>query len=241
MKVQNSNQNFKGTNLKYQKFDHIIRNVNTQYPRISPYRVNMRFGNRFLPQQTRGWLDRVGDIVDVNRQKVSHNDYVQVIKNDVQNVKVSKLGDCGESSAITLASLIANGIKNFKIGLLLFDIEIKEKGKKGILSKRTYNTTHEFVVLQPKEKSKTSKDSEKIGKDSIILDAWLGFCGNIQKASDIFYQAFMNGSRKIEDPKGYTYLYKPRILLHDLHINVTEKLTKEFAEKYPELVVKGDK
>ena len=83
MKIQSSKVNFQGNRLKYQKFDHIVRNVNNQYPRISPYRVNMRFGNKFLPERLANWIIRSGEIVDENRRKISGRNYVDIIKNDI--------------------------------------------------------------------------------------------------------------------------------------------------------------
>ena len=235
MQLQNINQNinFGNNRLKYHRLEHIMRNGNNQFPHISPYRVCMRHQHKNLPQHFFEWMDKIGAVVDENRQKVSSYNYVNVIKNELENVKESKLGNCGENSAITLAALIANGVKNFKVGLLLFDIITKEKGKEKILAKRTYNTTHEMVVLNStKEEYLDNKN-----KNAIILDSWMGFCGGVQKAADKFHETFMDGTRKYLDSDGFEHTYQPRILLYDLKINTTDELSKDFAENYPELVI----
>ncbi len=229
----NTNTNFKNNRLRYQKLESIMRIGNNSFPRISPYRVHMQHGNNSYPQRFFNWMERIGSTVDENRQKISSNDYIKVIKNDLENVRSSKLGDCGESCAITLASLIANGIRNFKIGLLLFDIDIRETGKKDVIARRSYNTTHEMVVV--------NSDSDLLNKDSdtknvVIMDSWVGFCSGFQKAVDKFHETFMNGTRKYQDSRGYEYTYTPRIQLFDLNINATDELSKDFAENYPELV-----
>ena len=160
------------------------------------------------------------------------------IKNDIENVKKTKLGDCGESCSLTLASLIANGIKNFKIGLLTFNIDIKKTGQSEIYQQKNYNTTHEMVVLNSNEDYIDNKSPKS---DVIILDAWLNFCGNIQKANDIFYETFLSGFRKYKTPEGYECIYRPKIKLYSLNIEQTDELTKSFAEKYPELIIKNGK
>ena len=237
MQIQNSNINFQGTKLKYQKLEHIVRNTNNQFPRISPYRVNMRFGKKLVSQRFFEWIGRLGETVDLNRQKTSRKDYIRVIKNDIENVKDSKLGDCGESTALTLASLIANKIDNFKVGLLVFDIDIRKKDKKENCVTRSFNTTHEFVVLNADKKEITHKNGDKPNKNIVIMDAWMGYCGNVQKAFEKFIEVFMNGNKKLTDDNGYEYTYKPRIMLLDLGIKLTDKLSKEFAKNYPELVI----
>ena len=237
MKIQN-NTTFQGTKLKHQKLDHIVRNVNNEYPRISPYKIRMLYGNKPLSQNFFSWLGRIENIVDDNRNKVHSQDYTRIIENDLYNVKTSKLGDCGESSAITIASLIANGIKNFKVGLLLFDVEIRKKGKKEIIAQRAYNTTHEMIVLNTDEMSLSSKTKSN---EIVVMDTWLGFCGNLQKAIDKFYEVFMHGTRNYTDSNDFEHQYHPRIELFDLKIDTTKDLSEAFAKKYPELVIKSDK
>ncbi len=240
MKIQKTDINFEGTRLKYQKLDHIIRNTNNKYPRISPYRIATRFSKTNLSLKHLEWLKYIEDKVDSNREKVGRCNFIDVIKNDLENVKKSKLGDCGESTAITLASLIANGYENFKVGLLLFDIEIRNKKNKEVIAKRFYNTTHECVIINASTPN-ISHDNKKQNKDAIILDSWIGFCGNIQQAFDKFHETFMGGTRKALDSRGYEYSYKPQIELLDLKIETNKNLTNDFSKQYPELVIKSNK
>ena len=188
------------------------------------------------------WLNYIGNTVDTNRQNSSHRDFIQMIHNDVTNVRKYKLGDCGESTALTIASLITNGYNNFKVGQLVFDINIRKQGKKEILAKRIYNTTHECVVLNANNTTIEIKQSDnQKNKDAIILDAWAGFCGNTQVAFDKFRMLFMNGNKKISDDNGYEYTYSPRIQLLDLRIKNNKELTQKFAKEYPELIINSSK
>ena len=189
MKIENTSTNFQGLRLKYQKFDHIIRNSNIQYSRISPYRIHMKLGQKYISPKIHDWLREKEDIVDENRLKTSSQDFISIIKNDLENVRNHKLGDCGESSAIVIASLIANAIKNFKIGHLLFDISIYKKQTGEKIAERTVNTTHEFVALNVNDNYQ-SKNPKSYGKNAIILDSWAGFCGNVQKAFQEFYSVY---------------------------------------------------
>ena len=93
-----------------------------------------------------------------------------------------------------------------------------------------------MVVLNLDEDAK-SENTKTYGKNVIILDPWICYCGNLQKAFERFYEVFMNGTRKIENSNGYECKYRPRLEFYDPKIETTDNIIKDFRDNYPELII----
>lgn len=228
----------KTRSLEIRNIDKIMRRANSAYPRVSPYRAHMTTTGKQISERHRNWIQRAGEAVDSRRSMVFGYDLERIIANDLEGLRRNKLGDCGESSTLMMAALTANGIKDFELAHLHFDAEIYNNETKKLLATHSYNTTHEFLVknLDPKADTKNPKS---YGKDLVVIDAWAGFCTNLQEAFNKYFDMFMFGIRETENKRdNVTIKYSPRFTFLTGLTDSSKLNSDNFEKRYPELVVK---
>lgn len=219
------------------KMDKLMRQANNEYPRISPYRVNMRAEKKHLPQHFIDWINRIGQIVDEERARTDVLPFWDIIKQSTKATKQNRLGDCAESSSIIMSSLLANGYKDGKIARLLFEAEAKDLTTDKVVGRKLIDTTHEFVVRNL-DSSYDVEQPKTYGKNLIVIDAWEGFCNNFQEAVKKYYDSFLGGMREwINEEANLKITYKPRFHFCDF-AQATEDEVKIFKTEFPELILK---
>ena len=218
--------------------DKLMRHSNNAYPRISPYRVlHMSSHLPIAPHHTM-WLYRLFQIVSndrsIARDKALLNNFIYGTK----FVKYSKLGDCEEATDIMMSSLIANGYRDGIIAHLLFETEKKNLKTNQIIEKGLINTTHEFIVRNLSQNAESS-NPKTYGRDLIVIDAWDGFCGNLQESLKRFYETFLQGKRKlIVKDNEIEVRYRPIFYFHNNKEEYTSQDTEILKTLFPELISK---
>lgn len=220
------------------KMDKLMRQANNEYPRISPYRVNMRAGQMNLTQRFIDWINKIGQVVDQERDKTSYLPFWEIIKQSTKATKQNRLGDCAESSSIMMSSLLANGYKDGKIARLLFEAEARDLATNKVVGRKMLDTTHEFVVRNL-DSEYTPNNPKTYGKNLIVIDAWEGFCSNFQEAVKKYYDSFLGGMREwINSDANLKITYKPRFHICDFS-QATEDEVKIFQKEFPELIIQN--
>ncbi|MCQ2755040.1 MAG: hypothetical protein MJ231_08375 [bacterium] len=219
------------------QMDKLVRNSNLKFPRISPYKASMRLNTPQKQEMFSQYVQRIGDVVDKQRQEVCSFDVLDIIKSDIKGLKKNHYGDCGESSSLTMGALLANGYKDGKIMQLMFDAEVRDMTTHELLDKRVLDTTHQFVVRHYNEAADFS-NPKTYGKNLIVMDAWGGFCANMQEAFKKYYELFMNGMRKYQQPEhNIEIIYKPRFAATNAERLITPEDIENIRKLFPELIV----
>ena len=218
--------------------DKLMRRANSQYPRISPYRVSQRAGNKSLKAHYVEWINKVGEIVDLQRTKDEGKPFLDIISDGTKALKKNKLGDCAESSSLIMSSLLANGYKDGRIARLFFVAEAQDLNTGKVVGKKIFDTTHEFVVRNLDENARSS-EPKTYGKNLIIIDAWEGFCGNLQESLKRYYDTFWGGMREwINKESNLKISYKPIFEFLNLGHSISEQNISRFESEFPELLIK---
>ena len=218
--------------------DNLMRRANNAYPRISPYRIFTRTSNTSneQPRYTL-WLYNKLEQINDERERWQGLPLINFFSYMTTFVKYKKIGDCGESSSIMMSSLLANGYKDGRIARLVFDAVIKDLKSGKIKEQKIIDTTHEFVVRNLAENADPTR-TKTYGKNLIIIDAWEGFCGNLQEGFKRFYDSFMEGARYFVNEKtGTKIILKPRLYFCPKQ-TVTDADVAIFRSNFPELVMK---
>lgn len=218
--------------------DKLMRRANAEFPRISPYRVSKRMGGKNLDAHYIAWINKIGDVVDFQRAKDDGKSFLDIIFESTKALRKNKLGDCAESSSLVMSSLLANGYKDGKIARLVFEAEASDLSSGQVVGKNIFDTTHEFVVRNLDEGA-VSSDPKTYGKNLIVIDAWEGFCGNLQESSKRYYDSFWGGMREwINKDANIRVVYKPKFRFFDVDTKVTEQVTQKFKTEFEDLVIK---
>lgn len=217
--------------------DNIMRQANNAYPRISPYRVSTQFQRKNFTPHYIQWLDKIGRIVDLERMKSQWESFFNIILSSTKALKTNRLGDCGESSALMMSALLANGYKDGKIARLFFEAEARDLVTEEVVGKKLIDTTHELVVKNVSPEADSS-NPKTYGKNMIIIDGWDGFCSNMQEGFNRYYEMFLSGMRKwINKEANVEITYKPQ--LHFLNFDkISDKEIERFKIEFPELIRK---
>ena len=218
--------------------DKLMRNANNAYPRISPFRIFTCFEStkKNDPKYTM-WLYDKSDIIDGERRRMNGYSLLNMFAQYTRFVRYSRLGNCGESSAIMMSSLIANGYKDSQIARLVFEASTKDLKTNKITEQKIIDTTHEFVVRNLAENADPS-NPKTYGKNLIIIDAWDGFCGNLQEGFKRFYDTFMDGIRVlVNKEKNIEITFRPKLYFCPKE-PVESADVAIFRSNFPELVMK---
>lgn len=106
-----------------------------------------------------------------------------------------------------------------------------------IVSKRNFDTTHECVVLNL-AKNACSENPKSYGKNSIVMDAWEGFCANISEAFKKYFDIFLSGTYKhIDKTNNVELSYKPRFYFYKHNEEFNEKTVEKFKKLFPDLII----
>ena len=229
---------FKGKSIEVKEMEKLVRLANREYPRISPWRVEGQVNKKGLGYRFKSWVRRIGGIVDEQRSETQYRPFYTMIAEDTKAIKQNRLGDCGESSELMMSTLLANGIKDGKIGRLFFKADAIDMYDGEVVATKMLDTTHEFVVRHYNPSADTL-NPKTYGKDLIVLDAWSGFCGNMQEAFKHYYDTFMNGMREfINKEHGVKITYKPCFRVENIP-DASDKVAESFKAEFPNLVLKG--
>ena len=217
--------------------DKIVRQANISYPRISPYRAADRAAE--LPVEQRHWdcINHAGEIVDSIRAKTQFFPFLDIIFNSTKAMQKTKLGDCAESSGLTMCALLANGHTDGKVARLGFEAIATDLTTGKEVGRKLIDTTHEFIVRHLSKTADSAKP-ETYGKNLIVMDAWTGFCGNTQEAFKHYFDTFWHGIREFVQPEHNVKItYKPKFTFLNLGAEPDSKIAEVFREKFPELII----
>jgi len=232
------------TNMSLRKeisqMDRLMRKANIAFPRLSPYKAEMRLNSDKKKNLFGLCVQKLGAIVDENREKClpfPWSTLQKILTNDLTNVKEYRLGDCGESSSIMLSSLLANGYKDGEVVRLLFKADARDITTGEYIGSRIFDTTHELIVRNL-SKNADVENPKTYGKNLIVMDAWAGFCANMQEAFAKYYEIFKDGMRSQAVPNHnaivkYTPIFQ-KIMGGEM---IRELDTDEFKREFPELIV----
>ena len=227
-----------GNKAEIRLMDNLMRKANLAYPRISPYRVSQRASGKGIAAHYISWIDRIGAIVDAERMKDAEKRFFDIILESTKSLRKTRLGDCAESSSLIMSSLLANGYKDGKIARLFFEAEARDLSSNQVLGKKMFDTTHEFVVRHL-DKGAVASDPKTYGKNLIVIDAWEGFCGNLQESFKRYYDSFWGGMREwINKDANVKITYKPKFHFCDFEAEATEKDMELFRKEFSDLVMK---
>lgn len=226
-----------GNKAEIRLMDNLMRKANLAYPRISPYRVSQRASGKGIGAHYISWIDRIGAIVDAERMKDAEKRFFDIILGSTKSLRKTRLGDCAESSSLIMSSLLANGYKDGKIARLFFEAEARDLSSNQVLGKKMFDTTHEFVVRHL-DKGAVASDPKTYGKNLIVIDAWEGFCGNLQESFKRYYDSFWGGMREwINKDANVKITYKPKFHFCDFEAEATEKDMDLFRKEFSDLVM----
>lgn len=227
-----------GTKAEIRLMDNLMRKANLAYPRISPYRVSQRAGNKNIDAHFVSWIDKIGAIVDAERMQDAGKRFLDIIFGSTKSLKKTHLGDCAESSSLIMSSLLANGYKDGKIARLFFEAEARDLSSNQVVGKKMFDTTHEFVVRHL-DKNAVASNPKTYGKNLIVIDAWEGFCGNLQESFKRYYDTFWGGMREwINKDANVKITYKPQFHFCDFGAEATEKDMELFRNAFSDLIIK---
>jgi len=158
------NVHFDARNPQIRFADDIARKVNKEYPRFSPSRMDC-FNKKcdYIVGLENQWqnLFRMRDFVN---RKLRLSKLPQKIEVLLNSVKMSKLGNCGEATDLTLISAHVNGIKNCKRARL----------------ETPYGGSFDHAVVLVEDKK------------PYIIDTWLGFADYVPNAIKRYQKDFRN-------------------------------------------------
>ena len=217
--------------------DKIVRHANKSYPRISPYRAADRAAE--LPAEQRHWdcINAAGEVVDKIRLKTQFFPFLDIIFNSTKAMQRTRLGDCAESSGLTMCALLANGHTDARVARLGFDAIATDLTTGEVVGRKLIDTTHEFIVRHLSKSADSAKPST-YGKNLIIMDAWTGFCGNTQEAFKHYFDTFWHGIREFVQPEHNVKItYKPQFTFLNLGTEFDSRTAEIFRENFPELVI----
>jgi len=237
MKIEGSNSvNFKARCPEIKAGQDVCHILRTTYPNYSISKLNKRIDvmhtkNYLVGEQykkfIRWWNCKREKKFDIMCDTLLHSDY-KLYEDTIKLVKQFKVADCGQAADLSAFILKLNGYNATTANL-----KIKNSG---------LDIDHAVCVF-----NKSNKPFEKVTKDTIILDSWLGECDfatNILKK----YKEQYNGYFKIHGlsgPEEPFITIKPdeqittKIWYKGIEIN--SKHTKQLREKYPELIIKNSK
>ena len=219
------------------QMDKLMRKANSAYPRISPYRVSHRVGKKEISPHYIDWINKIGSIVDAQRAKDSSKSFLDIIFDSTIALRKNKLGDCAESSSLIMSSLLSNGYKDGKIARLIFEAEARDLATNQLVGRKVFDTTHEFVVRNLADGA-ISAEPKSYGKNLIIIDAWEGFCGNLQESFKRYYDSFMGGMREwINTDANLKITYKPKLQFFNFDSRITSEDLNKFKDGFPELII----
>ncbi len=217
--------------------DNIMRQANNAYPRISPYRVDSRLQTRKPDKHYIDWVNRLGRIVDTERIRSQWNSFLNILLSSTKALKRNKLGDCAESSALMMSALLANGYKDGRIARLFFEAEARDLTTNEVVGTKLIDTTHELVVKNASPEADSS-NPKTYGKNMIIIDAWDGFCSNMQEGFNRYYELFLGGMRNwINKDANVEITYKPQLRFLDFD-KISDSDVERFKIEFPELIRK---
>ena len=152
--VQN-NSTFSSRNPNIRFADNLVRKVNTEYPRISGTKVEC-FNNSEKFENVLGTICDKLEVIRCNIEKyhckkTSKKNKIKKILFLIKNLKV---GNCNESSLLSLVAAKINGIENCSLAYLV--------------SPKGFDYDHSIVLVNDKK--------------PYIIDAWLGFVDYVPNA-----------------------------------------------------------
>lgn len=190
----NFNPSFTSRNKNIRKADDIQRRARLTFPATSPTFIDTFYKTSGSCNYKRSkQADFVAHLYDkkisILREQVRKHSFEgstfeekqanAPIFQTLRHVKALKAGNCHESSATAIAGLTANGIyDNERVNL---ELELKYINKKtGITEYMAYIPIDHTAV------------KTRIGKDYIIVDAWLGFADSISGAREKYKEMLVN-------------------------------------------------
>lgn len=120
----------------------------------------------------------------------------------LERIKKSKIGNCSEAAAATMAVLAANGYYDSKrVGLRVQGKLIDKKTQKVLSKSGQYSLDHAFVVSSMNKENPTEKDY-------VVLDSWMGFADSISGAKAKYQRLFHKDDKIINQIKNDFSLFR---------------------------------
>lgn len=199
----NFNPSFTSRNQNIRKTDDVQRRARLTFPATSPTFIDTFYKTPNSSDEQREeqatlvlykYDTKIGEI----RQKVRNHSFEGTTPEEkkinapifgiLKGVKETKAANCQECAAVAVACLAANGI--YDIQRVKLELELKYVNKK--------NGTIEYQANIPIDHTAVKT---RIGKDTIIVDAWMGFADSLSGAREKYKKAFINEDIKNEIQK----------------------------------------
>lgn len=257
MKVTNSSPNFTSRNAYIRRADDIVRHVRNEFPMFSPTNAwdNWRVLKPKNPicAKARKIIRRQNDLVEGYRKNTHLSKDNPCFIDIFENVQRTKVGNCRESSTLTLGTLFANGYRAVKV-VPTIDMHVIDKNEQDV-----------FTCLKPCDHAvvmaKMNKQTKEFNNDSAILDTWLGKAMSYNEAlkeyqsyiPEEYLFALLKTHKELIKEKGLIKglkiildsktTYKPKILFVgskelDFSFQEGQKHGKAIAEKFPQVVMR---
>ncbi len=264
MRIMFDNTPFGARNKRIRKADDIQRNAKLVFPIVSTTYHDVFYiscSNKNSKNYKRA--SKISNDINKKLEKKRKNNDIKkcfaIIKKsffkkaqhplmvELDSLKKTKLGNCGENAFLAYATLLANGYFNSDLVELFYSVKLEDPATKGGV-KVNRDLDHSFVITDM-----NSKDE----KQEIIVDPWLGFAGSKTDAAERFSILWDDdditethalaievlGESTTEDEQKYnvTEQFEYRKCA-DLALSQEEKekLALAVRKKFPELVLKNN-
>lgn len=190
----NFNPSFTSRNQNIRKADDVQRRARLTFPATSPTFIDTFYKtpnstNKIRSGEANFIAYKYDKRVSILREQVREHSFEgytfeerQVnapIFQILRHVKALKAANCQECAAIAIAGLTANGIyDNERVNL---ELELKYMNKE--------NGRIEYQAYIPIDHTAIKT---RIGKDNIIVDAWMGFADSLSGAREKYKEVFTN-------------------------------------------------
>ena len=190
---------FSAKKEEIRKADDIVRNARNVFPATSPTYMDAFFltpksKDISVAIEADKRIDKQDKKITAIRKYVKKTN--QAPKNDIDRIldleifkrlraiKILKVTNCFESSAIAMAALVANGIYDVERA----NVELSQK----YINKKTGKVEFDENISLDHSVVLTKMNSDK--KDYIVVDAWLGFADSESNSSAKYKQCLIDDS-----------------------------------------------
>lgn len=211
------NPTFASRKKEIRKADDIQRKSKKNFPMFSPaylnefYILNGKGMNTPKQVRTRQIGQRIVYKINAEREyedKDAEYSFIKSFRKEtpfvrtLKRIKNSKIGNCDEASAATMAALAANGYYDSKRMGLRLEAQLINKATKEIVhTSPSYSLDHAFVVS-----SMNIENPQE--KDFVVLDSWMGFADSISGARARYQRLFNNDPKIINNVKENFSLFR---------------------------------
>ncbi len=227
-----SNIYFGAKNKKTREADDIARLAKRTFPILSSTHIRMYNSGNNTSAYKGILINKLAGQISKSREVSSYTQIQYPYSNKLTAINNFKVGNCYEMAISVIAGLVSNGLYNSKQGSLSVNSEV--------INKRTGKVEYEITDRIDHSAAITTIDGTNSfdEKNILIIDPWIGFCGNIAKAREEYKKVFDEECKKNEAKARAAFALKQSIK-YDKIINVDDydvrsKFFFNYYENYTE-------